>query len=115
MKLIFRVSVIKQWQKLFCRHCLGNCHSNVNRGTDHRVVTHTDQAHHFDVSRNAGRTGELGITMHTAHGIGHAVAGGTGSHVVRVQGTTGTAAGSDAEVFAAVFDRSEERRVGKEV
>ena len=39
--------------------------------------------------------------MHAAHGIGHAVRGRAGGHVVRMQGTTRAAAGSDGEILPA--------------
>lgn len=42
--------------------------------------------------------------MHTTHGVGHAVAGGAGRHVVGMQGTACAAAGSDGEVVDAVLD-----------
>ena len=45
-----------------------------------------------------GRTSELSVTVHTTHGIGHAVRSRTCSHVVRVQCTTRTATGSNREV-----------------
>ena len=53
---------------------------------DHRVVAHAEEAHHLDVRGHGGGAGELSVGMHTAHGVGHAVAGGTGGHVVRMQG-----------------------------
>ena len=36
--------------------------------------------------------GKLGVRMHTAHGVGHAVGGRAGSHVVGMQGTARTSA-----------------------
>ena len=60
--------------------------------------------HHLNVGRHGGRTSELGITMHTAHGVGQTVGSGTGSHVVGMQGTARAAAGSDGEVLLAVLD-----------
>ena len=72
--------------------------------TDHRVVAGADQAHHLDVSRDGGRTGELSIAVHTAHGVGQAVGSGACCHVVRVQGTARAAAGSNGEVLLAVLD-----------
>ncbi|OPZ58677.1 MAG: hypothetical protein BWY87_01348 [Deltaproteobacteria bacterium ADurb.Bin510] len=42
--------------------------------------------------------------MHAPHGVGHAVGGGTGRHVVRVQGTAGAAARSHREVLLALFE-----------
>src|SRR5699024_1648362 len=38
------------------------------------------------------------------HGVGHAVGSGAGSHVVRVQGTAGAAAGSHGEVLLALLN-----------
>ena len=63
-----------------------------------------DQAHHLDVSRDAGGAGELGVAMHTAHRVGQAIGGRAGRDVVRVQGTAGAAARSDREVLLAVLD-----------
>ena len=48
--------------------------------------------------------GKLGVRMHTAHGVGHAVGGRAGSHVVRVQGTARTAAGGHGEILLALLD-----------
>ena len=42
--------------------------------------------------------------MHTSHGIGHTIGSRTCCHVVRVQSTTCTAAGSNREVLLALFD-----------
>ncbi|RWX47525.1 hypothetical protein H206_06339 [Candidatus Electrothrix aarhusensis] len=41
--------------------------------------------------------------MHPAHGVGHAVGSRSGSHIIRVQRPTGTAAGSHREVFLALL------------
>ena len=78
---------------------LFNSNSHGNGHTDHGVVTCAQEAHHLDVSGDGGGTCELSITMHTAHGVGHAVGSGTSSHVVGVQSTAGAAAGSDGEVL----------------
>ena len=72
--------------------------------TDHRVVAGADQTHHLDVSRDGGRTSELSIAVHTAHGVGQAVGSGACCHVVRVQGTARAAAGSNGEVLLAILD-----------
>ena len=42
--------------------------------------------------------------MHTTHGVGHAVRGGAGGHVVGMQGTAGAAAGSDGEILLTSLD-----------
>ena len=55
--------------------------------TDHRVVAGADQTHHLDVSGHGGGASELGITVHTTHGVGQAVGGGACSDVVGMQGT----------------------------
>ena len=52
---------------------------------------------------DGGGAGELGVGVHSAHGVGHAVAGGAGGHVVGVKRSAGAAAGSNGEVFNAVF------------
>ena len=74
----------------------GLLNSNSDRlgHTDHGGVAGAQEAHHLDVGGDGGRTGELGVGVHTAHGIGHAIGSGTGSHVVGMQGTAGAAAGS---------------------
>ena len=48
-----------------------NCNSYSH--TNHRVVTCTDQTHHFYVSRNRRRTCELCIGMHTSQSICHTI------------------------------------------
>ena len=53
---------------------LGSSNSAGDGHTDHRVVAGTDQTHHLDVSRDGGGASELGITVHTAHGVGQTVA-----------------------------------------
>ena len=90
--------------ELFCSHGLSDSDGDVNGGADHRVVAHTDQAHHFDVGGNAGRTGELSVGVHASHGVGHTIAGGTGGHVIGMEGTAGAAAGSDGEEGLTLFD-----------
>ena len=80
----------------------GNSHGN--GGTNHGVVTHADETHHFNVSGHGGRTGELSIAVHAAQRVGHAVRGGTCSHVVRVQGTARTTTGSNGEVLLTLLD-----------
>ena len=55
---------------------LGSSNSAGDGHTDHRVVAGTDQTHHLDVSRDGGGASELGITVHTAHGVGQAVGAG---------------------------------------
>ena len=72
---------------------------------DHRVVAHADEAHHLDVRRNGGGTGELRVAVHAAHRVGQAVGGRARRHVVRMQGTARAAARSDREVLFAVLDR----------
>ena len=39
----------------------------------HRVVTDTQEAHHFYVSRNWWRTSELSVWVHTTHSVSHTV------------------------------------------
>ena len=56
------------------------------------------------MSGDGGRTGELGVGVHTAHGVGHAVGSGASSHVVGVQSTAGAAAGGHGEVLLALLD-----------
>src|SRR5699024_2416586 len=70
----------------------------------HRVVAHADQAHHLNMRRYRRGTGKLRVGVHSAHGVGHAVGSRAGSHVVRVQGAAGAAAGSNREVLHAVLD-----------
>ncbi len=57
----------------FLFHSLFNCNCAGHSRTDHRVVAHADKSHHFNVSRNGGRTCKLGVGVHSAHGVGHAV------------------------------------------
>ena len=71
---------------------------------DHRVVAHAEEAHHLDVRRNGAGARELRIGVHTAHGVGHAVGGGAGGHVVRVQRAARAAAGGDGKVLLALLD-----------
>ena len=56
------------------------------------------------MSGDGGRACKLGIAVHTAHGVGHAVAGRAGGHVVGMQGTARAAAGGDGEVLLALLD-----------
>ena len=72
--------------------------------TNHRVVTSTDEAHHVNVCRYGGGTCELGIAVHTAHGVGHTIGSRASSHVVRMERTARAATGSNGEVLLAVFD-----------
>ena len=54
---------------------------------------------------HGGGAGELRVGMHAAHGVGHAVGGGAGGHVVRMQGAARAAAGGHGEVLLAGFSR----------
>ena len=85
-------------------HCLFRRGGDGNGSADHRVVAHADQAHHLDVRRHGGRTGELSVGVHTAHSIGHTVRRRTGSHIVRVKRTARAAARSHGEISLAVLD-----------
>ena len=71
---------------------------------DHRVVAHAKEAHHLDVRRNGTGARELRIGVHTAPGVGHAVGGGAGGHVVRVQRAARAAAGGDGKVLLALLN-----------
>ena len=84
---------------------LGSSNSAGDGHTDHRVVAGTDQTHHLDVSRDGGGASELGITVHTAHGVRQAVGSRARGHVVRVQRAARAAAGGHGEVFFAVLHR----------
>ena len=53
---------------------------------------------------DGGGACELGVGVHATHGVGHAVGGGAGGHVVRVQGAARAAAGGDGEVLLALLD-----------
>src|SRR5699024_7219487 len=53
------------------------------------------------VSRYGGGSCKLSVRMHTSKCIGHTIGSGTSCHVVRMKGTSCTAAGSNGEVFLA--------------
>ena len=89
---------ILRLHSLFNSNCASNC------STNHRVVAHADKAHHFNVGGHGGAACKLGVGMHTAHGVGHAVGSGTGGHIVRMQRTAGAAAGGHGEVLLALLD-----------
>ena len=105
---VYRVIVPPQsrWhqEKPLRLHRLGYRHGYRHGGAHHGVVAHADKAHHFNVGGHGGAACKLGVGMHTAHGVGHAVGGGAGSHVVGVQGTASAAAGSNGKVLLAVLD-----------
>ena len=67
--------------------------SNCNSHTNHGVVTCADETHHLYVSGNGGGACELCVGVHSSHGVGHTVAGGTCSHVIGMEGSTCTTAG----------------------
>ena len=79
-------------------------HGHGDRGPDHRVVAHADEAHHLHMRRNRGRAGKLGIGVHPPHGVGHAVGSRAGAYIIRMEGATGAAAGGHREVFLALLD-----------
>ena len=83
---------------------LSNSNGHSHSRTDHGVVAHAQEAHHLHVSGDGGRTGKLSVGVHTAHGVGHAVRGRAGAHVVRVQGTASAATRSDREVLLASLE-----------
>ena len=78
--------------------------SHSDGSADHGVVAHAQEAHHFYVRRDGGRTCKLRVGVHAAHGIGHAVGSGTCGHVVRMQRAARAAAGGDGEVLLALLD-----------
>jgi len=88
--------------KLLC--CLFNCNCYCNGCTYHRVVTHTDKSHHFNMSRNRRWTCKLCISVHSSHGIRHTVRSRTCCHVIRMQCSSGTAARSYWEILFTVFN-----------
>ena len=90
-------------EKLFIK-CFLNRNGAGDGGANHGVVTHAYKAHHFNVCGNGGGAGKLGVGVHSAHGVGHAVGGGAGCHVVRVECTAGAAAGGNGEIVPAVFN-----------
>ncbi len=83
--------------------CLFDSNCNRNSHTNHGVIACADKSHHLYVGGDGGGSGELGVGVHTAHGVGHTVAGGAGSHIIGVEGTAGTAARGDREVADAVL------------
>ena len=91
-------------QRYFLLQALGNGHGDCDGRADHGVVAHAEEAHHLDMCRNGGGACELGVGVHAAHGVGHAVGSGTGSHIVGMEGTTRAAAGGDGEVLLALLD-----------
>ena len=80
-------------QALVHRHGAGHGRAH------HGVVAHAHETHHLNVGGHGGGTGELGVAVHTAHGVGQAVGSGAGRHVVRVQGAAGAAAGATEKYF----------------
>ena len=80
-----------------------NLNSASYGATYHRVVTDTEEAHHFYVSGHGAGTCKLCVRVHTAQGVGHTVGSWTSSHVVGVERTARTAARGDGEVLAAVL------------
>ena len=46
------VSIQESGSEFICLGCFLDGNSNGNRGTDHGVVAHADEAHHLDVRRN---------------------------------------------------------------
>src|SRR5699024_6800589 len=69
--------------------------------TNHGVVSCSDETHHLYVSRYGGGSCKLSVRMHTSKCIGHTIGSGTSCHVVRMKGTSCTAAGSNGEVYLA--------------
>ena len=67
-------------------HALGHSHGHGDSSADHGVVAHAQEAHHLHVGGDGAGTGELGVGVHPAHRIGHAVGSGAGGHVVGVAG-----------------------------
>ena len=85
-------------------HSLGGGDGDSDGRADHGVVAHAEEAHHLNVRGDRGGAGKLRVGVHAAHGIGHAVGGGTCRHVVRVQRAPRAAAGGDGEVLLALLD-----------
>ena len=87
--------VFKRLRGLF--EALLHRHGTRHGSTHHGVVAHADEAHHLHVGGHGGGARELGVAVHTAHGIGQTVGSRAGGHIVGMQGAAGAAAGSDGE------------------
>ena len=70
--LDYRDLILKKYFNLLF-HRLLDSNSYSNGSTYHWVVTHTEEAHHLNVSRNRRRTCKLSVRVHTTKGIGHTV------------------------------------------
>ena len=75
-----------------------------NQEKYHRIVAHAEKAHHLHVGGDGAGTGKLGVGVHPAHGVGHAVTGGAGGHVVRVKRAARAAAGGHGEVLLSLLN-----------
>src|SRR5699024_5489530 len=80
-----------------------NGNGNSDCHTNHGVVSCSDQTHHLHMSRYGRRTCKLSVRMHTAQCICHTVGSGACRHVVRMKGTSCTAAGCYREIFLSCF------------
>ena len=59
-----------EFQELLLRFFHG--HGDGDGCTDHGVVAHSDQTHHFYVGGNGGRACELSVAVHTTNSVVHA-------------------------------------------
>ena len=80
-----------------------DCNGNRNSSAYHRVVAHSEEAHHLNVSGYGRGACELSVRMHAAHGVGHTIGSGTCSHVIGMQGSACAAARSNGEVLLALL------------
>ena len=84
--------------------CLAHSNGARNGRAHHGVVAHADEAHHLNVRRHGGGACKLGVAVHPAHGVGHAIGSGAGRHVVRVQRAARAAARGNGKILLAVFN-----------
>ena len=61
------------------------------------VVAHAQEAHHLHMRGDGAGACELRVGVHTAHGVGHTIAGGAGGHVVGMQRAALWSVGYDAD------------------
>ena len=79
-------------------------HGDSDGSAHHGVVAHAQEAHHLHMCGDGAGAGELRVRVHTAHSVGHAVAGGAGGHVVGMQRAARAAAGGHGEVLLPLLD-----------
>ena len=104
--LIFirKVPIFYDFRTFRLLFAFSNSNGHSHSRTDHWVVAHAEESHHFHMGGHGAGASKLSVGVHPAHGVSHTVGGRAGCHIVRVQGAARTTAGGHGEILLALLN-----------